>query len=301
MPRTHISYPPTVNHLAMSERMIGFPLKAGYFHTQLLPLHCFSLHKDEFFHFIDADVLKSKVMESPILPTQPIETNTEPISSCEKNDAKVSQLSTMHEPSEKMVAELEQIKESLQRDIESLDPFNATISFISNIDEFYILRESNNSKFESVLIDCQEPGPALASVDVGAMCLATKDDVWMRARIEKISGDKTKAKIFFVDVGCRATQQISDLRVLSCHRETEDLVERVGLFGVEPLDGENWSVESTNTFEKLVDVDTENMFRISKKVGCDRVKVETLNGLDLAEVLVEREAAKPLSGHFTHI
>ena len=240
-------------------------------------------------------------MDCSTLPTKPIETITEPISTCEKIDAKVPQLSDKQETGEKVVAELEQMNEDPQRDIDLTDPFKATISFISNIDEFFILRESNNSKFESVLVDTQEPGPALASVDVGAMCLATKDDVWMRARIEKISGDKTKAKIFFVDVGCRATQQISDLRVLSCHRETEDLVERVGLFGVEPLDGENWSVESTNTFEKLVDVDTENMFLISKKVGCDRVKVETLDGLDLAEVLVEREAAKPLSGHFTHI
>ena len=183
----------------------------------------------------------------------------------------------------------------LGQNVDSIDTFKASISFISNIDEFYILRESNSSKFESILVDCQEPGPALASVDVGAMCLATKDDVWMRARIEKISGDKAQAKIFFVDDGCRASKQISDLRVLSCHRETEDLVERVGLFGVEPRDGENWNVASTNTFKDFFE--DGNTFLISKKEGCDKVKVETPDGLDLADVLVELEAAKPFSGH----
>ena len=187
----------------------------------------------------------------------------------------------------------------LGQNVDSIDTFKASISFISNIDEFYILRESNSSKFESILVDCQEPGPALASVDVGAMCLATEDDVWMRARIEKISGDE--AKIFFIDDGCRATKKISDLMVLSCHKETEDLVERFGLLGVEPLDGENWSNESMKAFMELVDVDPDNMFLISKKDGCDRVKVETSDGIDLAEALVELDAAKPLSGNLLFV
>ena len=189
----------------------------------------------------------------------------------------------------------------LGQNVDSIDTFKASISFISNIDEFYILRESNSSKFESILVDCQEPGPALASVDVGAMCLASKDDIWMRARIEKISRDKAQAKIFFVDDGCRATKKISDLMVLSCHKETEDLVERFGLLGVEPLDGENWSNESMKAFKELVDVDPDNMFLISKKDGCDRVKVETSDGIDLAEALVELDAAKPLSGNLLFV
>ena len=226
------------------------------------------------------------------MPTQPIQTNAELISICEKIDAKVPQLSDMQETGEIMTAEPEQMKEDPQRDIDLTDSFNATVSFISNIDEFYILRESNNSKFESILIDCQEPGPALASVDVGAMCLASKDDIWMRARIEKISRDKAQAKIFFVDDGWRATKKISDLRVLSCHKETEDLVERVGLFGVEPLDDEKSKKDCSQIFKTFVE--GERTLIVTRTDINQLVKVESPDGRDVSESLLELEIVRPV-------
>ena len=170
--------------------------------------------------------------------------------------------------------------------------FKATISLANSIVDFYILPECNLEKLASVIEECQEPGPALSIVEIGTMCLATKDGIWMRARIEKISGDKTKAKIFFVDDGCRESKQISDLRVLSCHKETEDLVERVGLFGVEPLDDEKSKKDCSQIFKTFVEGDRTLI--VTRTDINQLVKVESPNGRDVSESLLELEIVRPV-------
>ena len=170
-------------------------------------------------------------------------------------------------------------------------PYRCIVSWINNIGDFYLFPESKNSIFETILEDCQDPAPALTKVEVGTMCICSIETIWYRARVEKVSSDLSKAKLFFVDVGRMETKPVSSLRQ-NVHQEIAGIVEKVGLAGVEPLVGDNWSEESTETFKELVDVDAGNFYFVTR-VGSDaKVKVADLNGLDFGDALVELDLVK---------
>ena len=172
-------------------------------------------------------------------------------------------------------------------------PYRCIVSWINNIGDFYLFPESKNSIFENILVDCQDPAPALTKVEVGTMCICCIDTVWYRARVEKVSSDQSKAKLFFVDVGRMETKLVSGLRQLKGHQETADIVEKVGLAGVEPLVGDKWSEESTENFKELVDVDAGNFYLVTRVGRGSMVQVVDSTGLDLGDALVELELAKP--------
>ena len=166
------------------------------------------------------------------------------------------------------------------------------ISWINNVGDFYLFPESQNSLFETILEDCQDPGPALDKAEVGTMCLCCIDTIWYRARVGKVSPDRTKAKLFLVDVGRLETKPVSSLRQLKGHQETADIVEKVGLAGVEPLVGDKWSEESTKIFKELVDAGEGNSFFLTRVGNGSMVQITDWNGVDLGGALIELELVK---------
>jgi len=149
----------------------------------------------------------------------------------------------------------------------SQDPFRCTISWVSSIDEIYLLPSSKLEEFHDILVSVQDHGSSVVDLEVGNMCLSSLEDIMYRARIERVSSDKKKVKVFFVDIGRKETVPAADLKQLLHHLESPGVVVRAGLAGVKPADGVSWNKESIDTFKLLVDAEGDMEFVVTPVKG----------------------------------
>ena len=172
----------------------------------------------------------------------------------------------------------------------SMDPFKCTVSWVVSIDEIYLLPRNNIQEFEDIMVEVQDHGSASVVLEVGMLCVSNIDGVMFRARIEKVSPDKKKLKLLYIDIGRRETVMASEVRQILHHKTTPGLVVKVGLAGIKPVDGDTWSKESISVLEQLADIDggTEFLSTPTSTDG-DRIAVDIcdLEGLDVKQTLVE--------------
>ena len=234
---------------------------------------------------------KHPMLEQPLAKVQPVHV-PEP-----------AQIDTIKEPTKLVAEEPARTKPtnslfdspmvSPSQDVQaavSMDPFKCTVSWVVSIDEIYLLPRNRIQEFEDILVEVQDHGSSSVVLEVGMLCVNNIDGVMFRARIEKVSPDKKKLKLFYIDIGRRETVLASEVRQILHHKTTPGLVVKVGLSGIKPGDGDTWSKESISVLEQLADIDGETEFLVTptSKDG-DRIAVDIcdLGGLDMKQSLVE--------------
>ena len=169
--------------------------------------------------------------------------------------------------------------------------FECTVSWVNNIGEFYISPLTKSKLFEQVLLEIQEPVKRIDTAHVGLVCCCKLDDIWYRVRIEKISPDKSKVKLFFMDIGRNEKMATQELMHLKNYQDLPPLVQRVGLSGVQPLEGDTWSMESTETFKELIGMEDGQTFLLAPITKDEQGWKVTLSfeSEDVAEMLIKLE------------
>ena len=170
------------------------------------------------------------------------------------------------------------------------EPFNCTVTWVNNPEDFFITPTDKSKDFEDILLNTQDPSSAKVDLALDTLCLCEVDDIWYRARIEKISPDKSKVKVLLVDTGRKETIVASELRKLDAYRDTPGLATKVGLAGIRPA-GTTWADDDIANFKTLVDLEG-NMEFIAKIVEeCDgqpKVEMKDVNqGMDIKSMLIE--------------
>ena len=235
---------------------------------------------------------KHPVPEQPLTPVQPVHV------------PKRAQVETIKEPpkfvAEEPVSRTKPINPlfdspvmSPSQDMQaavSMDPFKCTVSWVVSIDEIYLLPWNKIQEFEDILVEVQDHGSASVVLEVGMLCVSNIDGVMFRARIEKVSPDKKKLKLLYIDIGRRETVMASEVRQILHHKTTPGLVVKVGLAGIKPGDGDTWSKESISGLQQLADIDGETEFLATPiAMDGDRIAVDIcdVGGLDMKQYLVE--------------
>ena len=173
--------------------------------------------------------------------------------------------------------------------------YRCTVSYVESPDSFYVSPLENQEVWEKILMDIQNPSTSLDLVEVGNICISEQGGLWSRCKIEQVSSNTGEIRVFFIDHGSRETKPVSSLMKLETHRNTPGLVRRVGLAGIQPLQGEVWSDESLETFKELVDIDGGSTFHVTPQTqDKDGYKVIMVDeeGLNMRDVLVELNQAR---------
>ncbi|XP_023330550.1 uncharacterized protein LOC111702955 [Eurytemora carolleeae] len=173
--------------------------------------------------------------------------------------------------------------------------YRCTVSYVESPDSFYVSPLENQEVWEKILMDIQNPSTSLDLVEVGNICISEQGGLWSRCKIEQVSSNTGEVRVFFIDHGSRETKPVSSLMKLETHRNTPGLVRRVGLAGIQPLQGEVWSDESLETFKELVDIDGGTTFQVTPQTqDKDGYKVIMVDeeGMNMRDVLVELDQAR---------
>ena len=174
------------------------------------------------------------------------------------------------------------------------EPFICTVTWVNDMDDFFLTPTDKSKDFEDILLSTQDPSSADVELMLDAMCLCEVEDIWYRARIEKISPDKLKVEVLLVDIGRKESIDASKLRKLDVYRDTPGLATKVGLAGIRPV-GATWTDHDVANFKSLVDVEG-NLEFIAKLVeesdGQFKVEMKDVNeGMDIKSMLIELGAA----------
>ena len=173
--------------------------------------------------------------------------------------------------------------------------YRCTVSYVESPDSFYVSPLENQEVWEKILMDIQNPSTSLDLVEVGNICISEQGGLWSRCKIEQVSSNTGEVRVFFIDHGSRETKPVSSLMKLETHRNTPGLVRRVGLAGIQPLQGEVWSDDSLETFKELVDIDGGTAFHVTPQTqDKDGYKVIMVDeeGLNMRDILVELNQAR---------
>jgi len=173
--------------------------------------------------------------------------------------------------------------------------YRCTVSYVESPDSFYVSPLENQEVWEKILMDIQNPSTSLDLVEVGNICISEQGGLWSRCKIEQVSSNTGEVRVFFIDHGSRETKPVSSLMKLETHRNTPGLVRRVGLAGIQPLQGEVWSDESLETFKELVDIDGGSTFHVTPQTqDKDGYKVIMVDeeGMNMRDILVELNQAR---------
>ena len=173
--------------------------------------------------------------------------------------------------------------------------YHCTVSYVESPDSFYVSPLENQEVWEKILMDIQNPSTSLDQVEVDNICISEQGGLWSRCKIEQVSSNTGEIRVFFIDHGSRETKPVSSLMKLETHRNTPGLVRRVGLAGIQPLQGEVWSDESLETFKELVDIDGGSTFQVTPQTqDKDGYKVIMVDeeGMNIRDVLVELNQAR---------
>ena len=185
-------------------------------------------------------------------------------------------------------------KEAADMDEMTIGSFECTVSWVNNIGEFFISPLTKSKLFEQVLLEIQDPVKRIDTAHVGLVCCCKLDDIWYRVRIEKISPDKSKVKLFFMDIGRNEKMATQELMHLKNYQDLPPLVQRVGVSGVKPLEGDTWSTESTETFKELIGMEDGQTFLLAPITKDEQGWKVTLSfdSEDVGEMLIQLEQAK---------
>jgi hypothetical protein len=173
--------------------------------------------------------------------------------------------------------------------------YRCTVSYVESPDSFYVSPLENQEVWEKILMDIQNPSTSLDLVEVGNICISEQGGLWSRCKIEQVSSNTGEVRVFFIDHGSRETKPVSSLMKLETHRNTPGLVRRVGLAGIQPLQGEVWSDDSLETFKELVDIDGGTTFQVTPQTqDKDGYKVIMVDeeGMNMRDILVELNQAR---------
>ena len=170
------------------------------------------------------------------------------------------------------------------------EPFNCTVTWVNNPEDFFITPTDKSKDFEDILLNTQDPSSAKVDLALDTLCLCEVDDIWYRARIEKISPDKSKVKVLLVDTGRKETIAASELRKLDAYRDTPGLAMKVGLAGIRPA-GATWTDDDIANFKSLMDLEGNIEFIAKIVEECDglpKIQMKDVNqGMDIKSMLIE--------------
>ena len=164
--------------------------------------------------------------------------------------------------------------------ISAAEAETATVIHINSPEDFYILPTACLTDYQAILeASLESSGRPLATpLHIGQLCLAEEEGISHRARLDKISPDGSKVKLFFLDSGRRATRQVSELQQLPAGLERPGLARQVGLAGL-AAGPDGWTQAVVDKFCLLVDMENETMFRVHS-LGLNEAGVETVRMVD---------------------
>lgn len=149
-----------------------------------------------------------------------------------------------------------------------------------NPEDFYVLPETSSEAFATVMAACAAAAgrPLTAPPQVAQLYLTKEEGNVYRVRLDKMSSDGRKAKLFFLDTGRLAVKPISELQQLvdPDMQDWPGLARRMALAGLQAGQAD-WSEEMLDTFSQLIGEET--LFRIHS-VGLDRRGVERVRLVD---------------------